>query len=75
MCILLKLHYAKFDVSSLFCSKVIQEKSLGVRLPPLPPWLRGVKQTETAAEGDGQQVNVHSIDVKGRLNSPCLEPL
>ena len=30
MCILLKLHYAKFDVSSLFCSKVIEEKPLGV---------------------------------------------
>ena len=30
MCILLKLHYAKFDVSSLFCSKVIKEKPLGV---------------------------------------------
>ena len=29
MCILLKLHYAKFDVSSLFCSKVIEEKPLG----------------------------------------------
>ena len=29
MCILLKLHYAKFDVSRLFCSKVIEEKPLG----------------------------------------------
>ena len=29
MCILLKLHYAKFDVSGLFCSKVIEEKPLG----------------------------------------------
>ena len=28
MCILLKLHYAKFDVSSLCCSKVIEEKPL-----------------------------------------------
>ena len=26
MCILLKLHYAKFDVPCLFCSKVIEEK-------------------------------------------------
>ena len=29
MCILLKLHYAKFDVSILFSSKVIGEKPLG----------------------------------------------
>ena len=34
MCILLKLHYAKFDVSKLFCSKVIEEKPLGGRLDP-----------------------------------------
>ena len=32
MCILLKLHYAKFDVSRLFCSKAIEEKPLGGRL-------------------------------------------
>ena len=32
MCILLKLHYAKFDVSRLFCSKVMEEKPLGGRL-------------------------------------------
>ena len=25
MCVLLKLHYARFDVSSLFCSKVMEE--------------------------------------------------
>ena len=29
MCILLKLHYAKFDVSRLFCRKVIEEKPSG----------------------------------------------
>ena len=29
MCILLKLHYAKFDVSRLFCSKGMEEKPLG----------------------------------------------
>ena len=34
MCMLLKLHYAKFDVSSLFCSKVMEEKPLGARLDP-----------------------------------------
>ena len=40
MCILLKLHYAKCDVSSLFCSKVIEEKPLRGRLdPPLPVFL------------------------------------
>ena len=32
MCLLLKLHYAKFNVSRLFCSKVIEEKPLGGRL-------------------------------------------
>ena len=36
MCILLKLHYAKFDVSSVFCSKVIEEKPLGGSAPPPP---------------------------------------
>ena len=35
MCILLKLHYAKFDVSRLLCSKVIEEKPLGWARPPL----------------------------------------
>ena len=32
MCILLKLDYAKFGVSNLFFSKVIEEKPLGCRL-------------------------------------------
>ena len=41
MCILLKLHYAKFDVSSLFRSKVIDEKPLGVWLDPQPPLGKG----------------------------------
>ena len=31
MSILLKLHYAKFDVSRLFRSNVIEEKPLGAR--------------------------------------------
>ena len=31
MCILLKLDYAKFGVSTLFLSKVIEEKTLGDR--------------------------------------------
>ena len=34
MCILFKLHYAKFGVSNLFFSKVIKEKPLGGRLEP-----------------------------------------
>ena len=37
MCILLKLHYAKFDVSRLFRSKVIEEKLWRVGSPPPPP--------------------------------------
>ena len=32
MCILLKLDYAKFGVSNLFFSEVIEEKPLGGRL-------------------------------------------
>ena len=43
MCILLKLHYAKFDVSRLFCSKVIEEKPLGGRLDPLTLVKEGVR--------------------------------
>ena len=35
MCILLKLHYVKFDVSRMFCSKVMEEKPLGGQLDPL----------------------------------------
>ena len=38
---LLKLHYAKFDVSRLFRSKVIEEKPLGGgRLDPHPPLVK-----------------------------------
>ena len=36
MCILLKLHYAKFDVSRLFCSKVLEKKPQGVGSIPPP---------------------------------------
>ena len=36
MYILLKLHYANFDVSRLFCSKVIEEKPFGVGSTPPP---------------------------------------
>ena len=41
MCILLKLHYAKFEVSGLFSSNGIEEKPLGGRidLPP-PPFVK-----------------------------------
>ena len=40
MCILLKLHYAKFGVS-MFCLKVIEEKPLGGgRLDPPPPLVK-----------------------------------
>ena len=50
MCMLLKLQYAKLDVSRLFRSKVIEEKPLGGRLdprsPPPPPLGKGrVKRT------------------------------
>ena len=44
MCILFKLHYAKFGVSNLFLSKVIEEKPLGVRLDPLGK--EGLKEGE-----------------------------
>ena len=35
MCVLLKLHYVRFDVSSLFCSKVIEKKPWDVGSTPL----------------------------------------
>ena len=44
MRILLKLHYTKFDVSRLFCSNVIDEESLGVRLNPPPLVKEGLKK-------------------------------
>ena len=46
MCILLKLHYAKFDVSRLLYSKVIEEKPLGGgRLEPPPRLVKeGLKE-------------------------------
>ena len=44
MCILLKLDYAKFGVSNVFFSKVIEEKLLGGRLDP-PPLGKGRVET------------------------------
>ena len=56
MCILLKLDYAKFSVSNLCISKVIEGKPLVGRLdPPLPPSL-----------GTGRVQNLFS------LNPRCL---
>ena len=46
MCILLKLYFAKFDVSTLFCSKVIEEKSLGFGSPPPLPLVKEGLRTE-----------------------------
>ena len=46
MCILLKLHYGKFDVSRLFCLKVIEVKPLGGRLDPPPLGKGRVKKVE-----------------------------
>ena len=43
---LLKLHYAKFDVSRLFHSKVTEEKPLGDRLEP-PLVKEGLKGPQT----------------------------
>ena len=37
MCVLLKLDYAKFEVSNLIFSNVIEEKLLGVGSTPPPP--------------------------------------
>ena len=44
MCILLKLHYAKFDASKLFCSEGIKEKPLEVGSTPLLPVKGRVKK-------------------------------
>ena len=58
MCILLKLHYAKFDISRLFCSKVIKEKPLGrVGSTPSPLGKRKVKKW----------VTICTIKLEGRL--------
>ena len=43
MCILFKLYYATFGVSSLFISKVIEEKPFGGRLDPPPLVKEGLK--------------------------------
>ena len=43
MCILLKLDYAKFGISSLFLSNVIEEKPFGGRLEPLPLVKEGLR--------------------------------
>ena len=40
MCISLKLEYANFGVSKLFCSKVIEQKPLGCRLDPPSPLVK-----------------------------------
>ena len=46
MCILLKLHYAKFGVSSFFSSKVIEEKPLRGQLDP---WIKeGLSNTRVS---------------------------
>ena len=71
MCILLKLHYAKFDLSNLFCSKVIEEKPLGGRLDSPPPLVKeGLMQdiTFTTAE-----INSSSLDsgAKRAKESTC----
>ena len=50
MCILLKLDYAKFGVSNLFFSKVIDEKPLGESARPLPPPL-GKGKVKTSLMG------------------------
>ena len=52
MCILLKLDYAKFGVSNLFFSKVIEEKPLGVWLDS-PPLGAGRVNPPMAKKGGG----------------------
>ena len=48
---LLKLYYAKFEVSNLFSSKVIEEKPLTGRLDPLPLGKGRVKVGTSEKEG------------------------
>ena len=48
MCILLKLDYAKFGVSTLFFfSKIIEEKPLGGRLDPPPTGKGGLRKLKS----------------------------
>ena len=58
MCILLTLLYAKFDVSRIFCSKVIEEKYLGGLLDPLMV-KEGLRFQEEWGEGGGGGAGNH----------------
>ena len=54
MCILLKLHYTKFDVSGLFLFKRYQRKTFGGSARPPPPLVKeGLKGRQTLFITDG----------------------
>ena len=62
MCVLLKLHDAKFDVPRLFCSKVIKEKSLGGRLDQPPSVQEGLsKNFAISGSFDEKPTNIFKI--------------
>ena len=73
MCILLKLHYAKFDVSRLFCSKVIEEKSLGGLIDPPPPPLFGKGRVKIFSKNPNPPVQIRlNASVLNSMNkTPC----
>ena len=52
MCMLLKFNYAKFGVSDLFLSKVIEKNIWGVDSTP-PPWYRNGKDLNPIQYGGG----------------------
>ena len=66
MYILLKLHYAKFDISGLLCSKVIEKTPLGGRLDP-PPLGKGRIKVESIlypAQPMGKYLVIYSFIAK-----------
>ena len=82
MCILLKLHYAKFDVARLFCSKVSEENFWGVSsTPPPPPLGKGRVNLQTLimgwknAELQISQFGEHTATTKKSNFPPFLQLL
>ena len=68
MYILLKLHYAKFDVSSLFCSKVIEEKPWG----STPSGKGRVKSAQSCVKNNGVSTGYFALERGTRQGDPLF---
>ena len=74
MCILLKLHYAKFDLPGLFCSKVIEEKPLGGGSARPPPLGKGrVKPMKDEVIPQSSEGDVSTCHVECRRKVPSIK--